>query len=470
MGAPNCTDTVLVDFSSAIAPLLSGRGPKGRDAIGWNPVFRGSLVSAISGGQWSQTRKSKVEAWGITDSQCQLCHKEPGTLGHRFRCEKTEPSGGWPTPPPEAELVIRRLSAERLTILKERGLLVLRLPAPPSQGEGTFVWRVDPLEKPGLPEATWYFDGSLLHGKWREYRTTGFSICVVSKQGSLLGFGHGSPPHWCLTAAAAEAWALSVVVAACPFLPSMRTDCLSLLRTAEQGTRKATDSKRMLARVWKLIASNLDSYISALTDTQRLVWMPAHQSRGMVGEAALSNGVRLSTVDRRANRLVDAGAKLEAALRQMPPAINALLDSANHAVKFYAKMLGMVTYAANHCPEPVYDDDGTITSTKLARDAVSKPKGVSNSSSATVAKQQLAKKPPRVLAVKEWTAPTKVKRSASSLHARRVLEHELVCTAARVEEIGSGLRGNIRARSASSRMSDLAQRVRQRTGPSGGEP
>ena len=54
--------------------------------------------------------------------------------------------------------------------------------------------------------------------------------------------------------------------------------------------------------------------------------------------------------------------------------------------------------------------------------------------------------------------------------ARREQEYELACTAARVEEIGTGLRGNNRARSASSRMSDLAQRVRQRTGPSGGEP
>ena len=118
----------------------------------------------------------------------------------------------------------------------------------------------------------------------------------------------------------------------------------------------------------------------------------------------------------------------------------------------------------------MYDDDGTIVSTKLARDAVSKPKGVSHSSSAAVAKQQPAKKPARVLAVKAWTAPTKVKRSASSVHARRVGEHELGCTAARVEEIGSGLRGNIRARSASSRLSDLAQRVRPRTGPAEGSP
>ena len=462
VGAPDCPNSVLVDFSSAIAPFLSGRGPRGKDAIGWDPAFRGMLASAVSGGQWCQARKWSVKKWNITDSNCQLCHNVTGTLSHRSNCTKTTPAEGWPEPPPEANLLIRRLSPERLTLLKERGLLVLRLPAPPEQFDGSFVWRICPLNSPDLQDATWYFDGSLLHGKWKEYRSTGFSICVVAKNGSLLGFGHGTPPHWCLTAAAAEAWALFVVVSECPFPPDMRTDCLSLLRTAEQGTRKATHRSRMLARVWVLIAGNLDAYISALTDTQKLVWMPAHQSRGMVGEITLSNGVRLTSIDRRANRLVDAGAKLEAALRQMPPAVAKLLGSASHAVKFYVKLLGMITYAANHCPEVVYDELGNA-STKMVRDAVPKPKGPNIQKPKTVSEQPPAKKPARVLTTLPWTEPAKVKKNVAGLHAKRMREYQHACTARRVEEIGSGLSRSSLAGSASSKMTDLVQRVRERS-------
>ena len=124
----------------------------------------------------------------------------------------------------------------------------------------------------------------------------------------------------------------------------------------------------------------------------------------MVGEATLSNGLRLTTIDRRANRLVDAGAKLEAALRKMPPAVANLLESASHAVKFFVKMLGMVTYAANNCPEVVCDDLGNV-STKMTRDATPKPKGANLKASTAVSKQPPAKKPAKELTVKPWTEP-----------------------------------------------------------------
>ena len=244
----------------------------------------------------------------------------------------------------------------------------------------------------------------------------------------------------------------------------MRTDCLSLLRTAEQGTKSAIGSKRMLARVWKLIAGNLDGYISALTDDQCLVWMPAHQSRGMVGETALSSGVRLSTVDRRASRLVDAGVKLEAALREMPPAIANILESAKHAVKFFVKQLGMVTYAANNHTEHVCDELGNMVK-RTFRDSVSKPKGVKRAALTQEAEKPPEKKRAREVTVKAWTEPpAPLKKSASSLHAKRMREHQQACTARRIEEIGSSLRCNGTAKAASAKMSELALRVQGRTG------
>ena len=55
-----------------------------------------------------------------------------------------------------------------------------------------------------------------------------------------------------------------------------------------------------------------------------------------------------TTVDWRANRLVDALAKLSALEAQYLPAAIKLLKSAEKAVLYAAKLLGRVTYAAEH--------------------------------------------------------------------------------------------------------------------------
>ena len=68
--------------------------------------------------------------------------------------------------------------------------------------------------------------------------------------------------------------------------------------------------------------------LSTLTNEGLLVWMPAHQALNMVGEAKRSDLKRLTVVDRRANRLVDALAKLEAKRRDLPLAVDRLLSSA----------------------------------------------------------------------------------------------------------------------------------------------
>ena len=80
---------------------------------------------------------------------------------------------------------------------------------------------------------------------------------MVSVEGDLLGFGRGTPPHWCTTAAAAEAWALQEVLAQCPFPPQMRTDCQALLATVTGGVQRATAADKKLARIWRKIANML---------------------------------------------------------------------------------------------------------------------------------------------------------------------------------------------------------------------
>ena len=80
IGAPQCANTVLVDFTSITAPLLNGRGSGARSSDDWQPKWKGDLASAMSGGQWSQTRKMAVDSWNITDDRCQLCLDEAGIL------------------------------------------------------------------------------------------------------------------------------------------------------------------------------------------------------------------------------------------------------------------------------------------------------------------------------------------------------------------------------------------------------
>jgi hypothetical protein len=208
----------------------------------------------------------------------------------------------------------------------------------------------------------------MLDGEWNDFRAVGFAIVVVSDSQELLGYGHGCPPRWCNTAAAAEAWALSMALRLCPFPPPMKTDCLALLRTAEGGLASATASSRPLARIWSHIGNAMDGNISSLVVDGLLVWMPAHQTTAAIGTRVLSNGERLSAIDWRANRLVDALAKQAAAQRQAPQAITRLLASARLAVRSAASLLGAVTYAANNCKMEVVLPDGSCEQ-RICRDA-----------------------------------------------------------------------------------------------------
>ena len=186
-----------------------------------------------------------------------------------------------------------------------------------------------------MDEAIWYFDGSMLDGKWKPFRSIGFGIVVATREGDLLAYGQGSPPSWCKTAVAAEAWALQMVLRLCPVPLAMRTDCLSLLHTLERGTKNATASSKHLARIWQMIAHATDGDLQQLARSERLVWMPAHQTLQAVGERKLSSGERLSFVDWRANRLADALAKASASENRISLAQRKLLTSAAPAVKHH---------------------------------------------------------------------------------------------------------------------------------------
>ena len=306
-----------------------------------------------------------------------------------------------------------------------------------------------------MDAAIWYCDGSMLNGRWEPLRFTGFGIAVVSDTGDLLAYGLGWPPSWCDTAAAAEAWALQVVLTLCPFPPQTRTDCMALLTTAKFGTASATHHSKPLARVWKLIAETLDVDISALLQGDKLAWMPAHKSLTAVGEVKLSNGCRLTNVDWRANRLVDKLAKMAASELQCPKSTAELLASAEAASAHAACLLGMVTFAANNCVEVVINEDGT-TSSKVVRDSQDKPKFERTSSAPpTVARSTAA--PPSALqaaGVRAWRPP-----SARTAAMRQHSDEARELLTRRVQDIGAALRERTTEASGSQRLSELRARV-----------
>ena len=204
--AGNETRDTLVDCTAAVTTLVKGRMPMKLAPGTWERSWSGALFSAMVGGQWTQARKAAVPTWNIQDSRCQLCFGATGTIAHRFQCPALCPAEGWPAPSEEATTAQGILNETRMRFLREHAMLILRVPAQPIRENGTFTWIRHPDHNdPRLSDALWVFDGSLLLGKWVDFRTTGFGIVVIGKAGDLLAFGNGQPPSWCATDASAEA-------------------------------------------------------------------------------------------------------------------------------------------------------------------------------------------------------------------------------------------------------------------------
>ena len=96
--------------------------------------------------------------------------------------------------------------------------------------------------------------------------------------------------------------------------------------------------------------------------------MPARLGLAAVGEAKLSDGTRLTTLDWRANRLADALAKAAARRRIAGANTDATLAVAAKAVRHAARLLGRVTFAANNHVVTEVGPDGK-SCTRVIRDA-----------------------------------------------------------------------------------------------------
>ena len=360
---------------------------------------------------------------------------------------------------------------------------ILRLLAGGGNDKGDFTWiRAPCADDPRLDDAIWYFDGPMLYGCWQELRSTGFGIAVVAANGDLVAYGFGSPPGWCTTAAAAEDWALQEVLLMCPFPPQMRTDCQALLTTVDSGVVKAIATDKPLARIWTIVSHGLDGSFEALRAAGVSVWMPAHLSLASVCERELSTGVRLFTIDWRANRLVDGLAKFAAGRRFALLSSN-VLANASKAVRHAAQLLGRVTHAANHHEVVQADADGG-TVTKVFRDA-SKPVASRSrrcSQAGAVPRYQPAAEQlvPAALIAPSWTemgpSPIPPPLAASTGQKSRARHHSAARAAVRaatrriVERLGAASSVRSASLSAVERIEALRARVRAReAGQAGSE-
>jgi hypothetical protein len=109
----------------------------------WTPAYKASMVSAISGGQWTQSRLASVRGW-TDDSLCQLCRAEVGTVAHRRCCPAIMPVGGWPLPLKDASVFCAQLEVSRRNLALDRGLLVAQIIVPPAPVEESFQWFLPP--------------------------------------------------------------------------------------------------------------------------------------------------------------------------------------------------------------------------------------------------------------------------------------------------------------------------------------
>ena len=361
--------TVLVDCAASALTSLSKKKANSHDKGDWESKHKPYLVSAIAGGQWTQTRKARVTSWNILDKKCQLCNEEDGTLAHRFTCRATCPPGGRAPPPKQAKFAMARLGERRKEILRLQGIVCANVPVDEKPAEGSFRWISDPPDTT-REDLVWYTDGSCSNPNCLEVARFGFAIVVVSSDGELIAYGAGVPPAFVTDSGMAEIWALHVVLAETPFIPRVVTDYLGVISVAKTGTAAATAASSANARLWKMIAHQLDGDITQLSS--RVVWMPAHQTAAVIGTRLKSDNRTVTSLDFRANRLVDKLALHFAAQSQEAKWGEVMVSSTKAAAKHALMAFGKVTFEANNHKIEVVGDDG-VKRHKTVRDSQSAP-------------------------------------------------------------------------------------------------
>ena len=106
-----------------------------------------------------------MPSFEIADNKCQLCFQEIGTVLHRYECPASLPEGGWSTPPATAKLAAGASGPERIRMVEEHGMLVVRVASRPRTRQDTFQWHSCPPDESD-PNLCWYIDGSAMNAEW----------------------------------------------------------------------------------------------------------------------------------------------------------------------------------------------------------------------------------------------------------------------------------------------------------------
>ena len=197
-------------------------------------------------------------------------------MEHRDECTMTQPPSGlgpnivpegWPDFSQKCSAYWAKINADQKQLLRVYGLGVVTARKSHHSQTGSITWRIPvPDELPRT--AVWYIDGSALEADVPQVIAVGFAITLVDAlDGKLLAFAYGVPPSWVNSSAAAEGWALYVVIASIPLISTRAgrveyagivTDCKSLLHELARGKSRCVHHSRVMARLWELIFGVLD--------------------------------------------------------------------------------------------------------------------------------------------------------------------------------------------------------------------
>jgi hypothetical protein len=172
-------------------------------------------------------------------------------------------------------------------------------------------------------------------------RRCGWSFVAVDRVGNVTAAAYGLTPDWVDTIGGAEAWALFQAMSRAVPGSSFRVDCKPCVDMVHAGEAVATEGRRILARVFKLV-------FTALHDSESVVWIPAHTSESDVGVKVIGNGQTLTAIDREANSLADKLAKLAVEEHRVPPNVRSAFGKHFKLQEELVRWIGLVGYLANH--------------------------------------------------------------------------------------------------------------------------
>ena len=155
-----------------------------------------------------------------------------------------------------------------------------------------------------------------------------------------------------------------------PWLPFCRMSSQTA-KASWTSSLAALQSKRALARTWRMIVQVLDGDFTLARGM--VTWMPAHGSVASIGCAKDSRSRPVDATMWRANRLVDLLAKAAAAPHRLPESARVRLQSARSLYLHHTARLGMATYAANNYHTTVSDDAGVAVHRVLRDSTAARP-------------------------------------------------------------------------------------------------